>query len=140
MGQECWQTGAERGGPSGTAYLAGQRGSRWAARGEREGCAPPALPAAPGLLPRPAGRLSLAFTTPSLPLPGKRQNWLCSRKWKRHAGLSAAVGEPLWGSAPAEFAAEPWQCRLRLAASPGRSRAGSAGAPWVNNGGNPGDC
>ena len=47
---------------------------------------PVALLACPGLLPRPAGRFfPPPFTTPSLPLPGKRQNWLCSRKWKRQA-------------------------------------------------------
>lgn len=70
---------------------------------------PVALLACPGLLPRPAGWFFFPppFTTLSLPLPGKRQNWLCSRKWKRQAwhgtarhnvAAVAAVGELPWGS------------------------------------------
>jgi len=32
------------------------------------------------------------FTTASLPLPGRLQNWLCSRKWRRHANHNAERG------------------------------------------------
>lgn len=41
------------------------------------------------------------FTTASLPLPGRLQNWLCSRKWRRHANHNAE-----WGASSAAAAGE----------------------------------
>lgn len=102
------------------------------AKGLRASCAP--RRARGSFLGRPGG-FPLLLRHPPLPLPGKRQNWLCSRKWKRHAGLSAAAGEPPWGSASPELAAEPWQCRRAARCLSREKPGGLCVRPRKNNSG-----